>query len=542
MNREARFACNACRRLKRKCPRELPSCTLCIRLEKRCEYPARALGSQRQSNERAVASDPVALNPDNQQSGSRSTSSSSSETLLTGPPPIPASDFPVMYFLDSETCVEPLTPAEPLIAATSASSQLTPEAQGLFDAYFATVHPWLPILSKKRIQRVLLADSSSLSTPLLQCMALLASPSLVSEDAYHSARDALARAETTELPSLSHLQAAILLCTYEIGHALYPSAYLRAGHAARVAVMMGLHDRRHAAQLFGGTRTWTGREEERRAWWAVFCLDRFVSQGVEGLGLAPGAPEPSPGELLPAHKAAWDAGAVGFNEPLFAASFSTSTTLGAFANTCQAALVLGRVLRHRDEARLGGGLAPRFRMAEARQLHGILVALGTHLGGDGEGVLADQGTWVALAMCWSARLILYNMYACNERYSADHERSTEEAEMQKLTLGGIIEVAQATGRFARQVLDLMDDANAYDEHTEGSSYYGGIIPSPLVANTLYAAATECEWFILEQQDSDAAVSLREIVQLLQVTAERWQVAGIYLSQIYKWPGYNSMVS
>ncbi|KAI1632203.1 hypothetical protein F4809DRAFT_656731 [Biscogniauxia mediterranea] len=532
MNRKARFACNACR--------ELPSCTLCIRLEKKCEYPPRALGSHH--HRRSAPDDPTAIDLDNRRSGSSSNSSSgmlAADPRLSSPAPETqqpqlrtCENFPVMYFLDSETCVKPLSPTEALYP-TAASAQPTPEAQAVFEAYFSSVHTWLPILSKKRIQRILVdasaaADNSSIHSLLFQYMRLLASPAPASGAStatpYQVARESLMRAEAAHLPSLALLQSAILLTVYEIAHGVYPAAYLRVGHAA---------------QLFRETRTWNGREEERRAWWAVFCLDRFVNQGVEGL--APCTPEPSPGELLPAHETAWDAGAVGFNEPLFASSFSASTSLGAFANTCQAALILGRVLSHRDEALAGGGLAPGFRMSEARQLHAIPVSLSTHLNCGGE-VLGAEGTWVSLAMCSSARLILYNMYACNERYSAEHERSTEEAEMQKLTLSGIIEVARATGQFARQVLDLTSAAVVGGGYGEDSSYRSGIIPSPLVAHLLYSAATECEWFILEQQDSDAAVSLKEIVELLRVMAGRWQVAGIYLSQIYKWPGYNSMLS
>ncbi|KAI1492885.1 hypothetical protein F5X96DRAFT_690015 [Biscogniauxia mediterranea] len=540
MNRKARFACKACRRLKLKCPRELPSCTLCIRLEKKCEYPPRALGSHHH-HQRSAPDDPTAIDLDNRRSGS--SSSSSSGTLAADPgrsSPAPETqqtqlraceNFPVMYFLDSETCVKPLSPTEAL-HPTAASAQPTPEAQAVFEAYFSSVHPWLPILSKKRIQRILVdasaaADNSSIHSLLFQCMRLLASPAPASgagtATLYQAARESLMRAEAAHLPSLALLQSVILLAVYEIAHGVYTAAYLRVGHAARLAVMMGLHDRRHAAQLFRETRTWTGRED----------------QGAEGL--PPCTPEPSPGELLPAHETAWDAGAVGFNEPLFASSFSASTSLGAFANTCQAALILGRVLSHRNKALAGGGLAPRFRMSEARQLHAILVSLSTHLNCGGE-VLGAEGTWVSFAMCSSARLILYNMYACNERYSAEHERSTEEAEMQKLALGGIIEVARATGQFARQILDLTRAAVVGGGYGEDSSHRSGVIPSPFVAHLLYSAATECEWFILEQQDSDAAVSLREIVELLRVMAGRWQVAGIYLLQIYKWPGYNSKLS
>ncbi|KAI1502545.1 hypothetical protein F5X99DRAFT_417869 [Biscogniauxia marginata] len=559
MTRKARFSCAACRRLKRRCPKELPSCTLCARLKKKCEYPPRALGSYQRLADSIVVLDSENghVDPDNQ------SSCRSSSGALDGLRQSPASetpracDFPVMYFLDSGTCLKPLSPTQPLCpVATSASP--TPEVQALVEEYFSAVHPWLPILSKKRIRQTFVesgASEDALHALLLLCMKLLSEPLPPETPAaatygYLTAKESLLRVESSYFPSLALLQSVILIAVYEISHGIYPAAYLRVGHASRLAIMMGFHDRKHASQMFKETSTWTGREEERRAWWMVFCLERYVNQGIEVLTLC--TPEPSPGELLPSHEASWDDGAVGFNEPLFASSFSASTSLGAFANMCQAALVLGRVLRHRDEAT--ANLALTFRMSEARQLHFILVSLSTHLSSLSESLPHGAGagaTTVSLALCSSARLILYNMYACNERYSSDHERCSEEADMQKLTLGGIVEVTRATGRFARHVLDSMEattgdaedggDDDAVQNHHYGDGGDGGIL-SPLVAHSLYEAATECEWFILEQQDSDAVVWLRDIVKLLRVMARRWQVAGVYLSQIYKWPGYKNVLS
>jgi hypothetical protein len=41
-------------------------------------------------------------------------------------------------------------------------------------------------------------------------------------------------------------------------------------------LIMGLHDRKHAPQLFKEPDTWTLREEERRTWWAAIILDRYI--------------------------------------------------------------------------------------------------------------------------------------------------------------------------------------------------------------------------------------------------------------------------
>jgi hypothetical protein len=90
------------------------------------------------------------------------------------------------------------------------------------------------------------------------------------------AKDLYSRVENSCLISLQLLQSAILIAIYEIGHGIYPAAYLSVGHAARLGNMMGLHDRKNATQLFKEAETWSQCEEERRTWWTVVMLDRYV--------------------------------------------------------------------------------------------------------------------------------------------------------------------------------------------------------------------------------------------------------------------------
>ncbi|KAI0179020.1 hypothetical protein GGR52DRAFT_579071 [Hypoxylon sp. FL1284] len=546
MERRARFACIACRRLKRKCAKELPACSLCIRLEKKCEYPPRA----RESNTGAGHESP----PSSQSTRSRtstngeaeqpSLNSSQSELhieVLEAAKPAQGriDTFPAIFFLDSEVSVKPLpSDCDPPMAPATVLYGLCPDVYGVYEQYFTTVHQWLPILSKKRARRSMTDSdfiSDSPSQLLFLCMKLVSEPLLPEDSAraskmYTRVLEALFKVENSCLPCIQLLQSVILLSVYELGHGIYPAAYLRVGHASRLCVMMGLHDRKHAAQLFKDTVTWTAREEERRAWWAVLCLDRITNQGVDGLPFA--APEPSPGELLPCSEAVWNEGGVGFNEPLFATSFSNNTSLGSFANVCQAAHVLGRVLRHRDELH-NSSLSLQFRIAEAKQLQGILSALCSHLR-EASQVLPslDSSISVALALCFSARLILCDLYACNEKYSTDHGRSSEEAELQREALGCIFETVRFTWQVARQVLDSIDQTGE-----------GGLDNiSPLLCHCLYAVAGESEWLILEQEDSNAGIWLGDFVRLLQAIGRRWQVAHVYLAQISKWPGYQSLVT
>ncbi|KAI0837057.1 hypothetical protein F5Y06DRAFT_297839 [Hypoxylon sp. FL0890] len=539
MDHRARFACIACRRLKRKCPKELPSCSLCVRLEKRCEYPPRARNlHENTSHESSTSSERPSWEDDRQLLSHPPTELHSAFRKGAIPGPGDVYAFPAMYFLDSEVCIRPLPSdsAQP-IAPISSSISLPSEPVTVYERYFSTIHQWLPVLSKKRVRQHMAEGGLALDSPLhllFLCMKLVSEPLPLEVSAktykpYIWVLETLLEVENSRLPCLQLLQSVILISIYEMSHAIYPAAYLRVGHASRLCIMMGFHDRKHATQLFKDPVTWTAREEERRAWWAVFCLDRITSQGVVGFPLS--TPEASSGELLPCPEAPWNEGGVGFNEPLFAASFSNNTSLGSFANVCQAAHVLGRVLRHRSDLH-NSSLDLGFRISEAKQLHQILASLSGHLSDVSQGSPSLGGSVsVSLTLCFSARLSLYDIYACNEKYSTDHGRSSEEAEMQREALVGIFEVVEHIWQLARQILDSIQQGGEAELNTL----------SPLLCHCLYAAAGESEWLLLEQENSSAGQWLKDIVKLLELIGERWQIAGVYLSEIYTWPGYQSCI-
>ena len=70
------------------------------------------------------------------------------------------------------------------------------------------------------------------------------------------------------------LQAGILIAVYEIGHAIYPEAYLSIGHCGRLGQAIGLHDTTGVPQLALEPESEDEIEERRRVWWAVYILDR----------------------------------------------------------------------------------------------------------------------------------------------------------------------------------------------------------------------------------------------------------------------------
>ncbi|KAF2098743.1 hypothetical protein NA57DRAFT_56389 [Rhizodiscina lignyota] len=541
----AALACKSCRanlqrKLKRKCTRELPACSLCVRLEKNCEYPlqphrddsssdgSKTLAERIQYLEQKFVQQEHAPTSNTQEPDVSFAGTTSATSNLPIPPwtswapPSRSRAFPELYILDSDSfsknapeALDPGMPLPPDVVDTLLSSGI----QKICDEYFSGTHSWLPVLIKKRINHQLQSFDSSNNASLallLLCMKLVADGPLEAEKpsatpTYLLAREFWKALENASVITLHLLQSVVLIALYEMGHGIFPAGYLTVGHAARIGILMGLHDRRNAAQLFIQSETWTLREEERRTWWAVIILDRFVHLGTSGLPLA--TPEPGQGDLLPCSDEGWMEGEVGSNHPLFSSTFSANLDIGHFASTCQASHILGRVLKHRDDA--SNRRDRPFRLSEAKQLHRTLVALDSDLVqryfGTGFSLLnGDTGAvFEAFALCCSARLILYDMYGCNEpdQTASQQARLPEDTEMQQIALDGIKEIVTYRMSFLSQPLIMRTD-----------------LASPLVCHSLYHSASECAWFIKENQASDMISAMKTYVDLLMEIGKRWMIA------------------
>lgn len=324
---------------------------------------------------------------------------------------------------------------------------------------------------------------------------------------YAVARSLCSAAESGGFVSLRLLQSLVLLAVYELSHAIYPAAFLTLGRAARLGMLMGFHDRKDAQQLFKPAETWTLREEQRRTWWAIFILDRFVNIDSS---LPPATPEPCQSELLPVNDIDWDNGTVVPSEPLYTKSFSSVTNVGSFAQTCQAAHMLSKVMRHTKARASSQDITELF--PEAQHLHQALSSL--HLSienssSDGtQSQTLEPSTFPALALCCSSRLVLYNQYACNEPLGLSTNGPIAlETELQKVGLEGIRAIASSTSRL------LARDTGA----------------CPFVARFLYHAATECAWFIKENHEQIMYDALEDILNELRSMSEHWGLAKEYIS-------------
>jgi hypothetical protein len=387
---------------------------------------------------------------------------------------------------------------------------LGPDRGTVFEGYLSSAHDWFPMISKKLIRKEL-ADISTHPeaglTLLLVCMKLVTS-SPGSQPAqlplYLLAKSLCSAAEASGGISLRLVQSLTLLSLYEVAHSIYPGAFIDIGRAARLAALAGLSDRKSTVRLFKPNDTWTSREEGRRTWWAIFVLDRYIN--VEDNAMPFAMPEPTSDQLLPVNDDDWDNGNIAASEALYAKSFSNATSLGSFAKMCQAAYLLGKVGQH-AEASLSATDMSSF-ASEALQLGQTLGSFHRALDEaeliDGTPPTTESCRQAARAICISAQFKLCQMYGCNniERPAA-REFVAEETEMQSFVLERTKSLALETvPNLARNIS-------------------GG----PLIARALYVAATECAWFIREDDESAMYVALWTLIGRLRYMGERWAVAG-----------------
>lgn len=195
------------------------------------------------------------------------------------PERIVSSDFPSIYFLDYQLYQRSI--AEIPKITTAIPSDLHALTEGIREhakVYFRRVHPWLPFLSKKLFNERLLSPliPRGIDVALLFACVNLISSIPDGENTrtreYLIIKSALLEAEVAGVLSIRVFQAWILLCVYEIGHGIYPSAYVSIGACAKYGSALGLS--RHNTGGPEQTLNWIEAEERIRAWWAIVILDR----------------------------------------------------------------------------------------------------------------------------------------------------------------------------------------------------------------------------------------------------------------------------
>lgn len=147
------------------------------------------------------------------------------------------------------------------------------------EAFFRYANPWAPFISRKNFVERVLNPLGGRRVENLLLMAAIRLVMTVPEGdprttAYCNLKKALLEVELKGNMTFRILQALVLTATYELGHSIYPSAYLTMGYCARYGIALGVN--RTIESCPSTTANLANTEEERRTWWAIILLDRYA--------------------------------------------------------------------------------------------------------------------------------------------------------------------------------------------------------------------------------------------------------------------------
>lgn len=147
--------------------------------------------------------------------------------------------------------------------------------------FFKHIHQWLPFISKKRFYDLYLQPSFRSRPDVVLLLLALKLITTFPPAGSRSPRTALYNStkhfylKVEEFSSILVLQAGVLVALYELGHGIYPAAFLSIGACARYAHALGINVSRTVPTR--RVLTLVEVEERRRVWWAIVILDRFVA-------------------------------------------------------------------------------------------------------------------------------------------------------------------------------------------------------------------------------------------------------------------------
>ncbi|KAK0729307.1 hypothetical protein B0T21DRAFT_292626, partial [Apiosordaria backusii] len=324
------------RLFRRKCDKILPTCSLCARMSRLCDYTTTDSTSQQQQQGPQPSSEELAtlqarlseleerLNNASQSQPQRQLPQPSITNIDIDPlPPLPPkppspfwsplttpSKFPTSLFLDLDAFNWSTTPIPapnvPIPGEVLDILSRGTTVQDTATEFFQGTHAWFPFISKKRMELGLsLWEAGPELAFLFLAMKLVNTP--VNEGVepgqnplYVAAKRFWGLLEQGGSVSLQFLQGMVLVAVYELGQGVYPAAWVSVGVLGRWVEVLGLPGFRGGGGFWG--TTWTESEERRRVWWAVYILDRFICLGNKKRFCMP---EPDDSLILPVDDKAW---------------------------------------------------------------------------------------------------------------------------------------------------------------------------------------------------------------------------------------------
>ena len=221
--------------------------------------------------------------------------------------------------------------------------------------FFNGTHQRLPTVSKLRFEQDLQSLTTSpsagfaalcLSILLMQQMPMGKATNMQSS-LYFKVKNVITLLETTGDLSLDLVHCRVLVSFYEMGHGLHRAAYLSLAGCARAARVLGLHKKRWRDLQADSDKL--ALEEEKRTWWAIVLMDRFINLCNGDAFFV--TENPARTDPLPVEDLLWSESLSRADlESLIAAAPLLDTpfniTVGQLARECQISHLAGHVVRH----------------------------------------------------------------------------------------------------------------------------------------------------------------------------------------------------
>ena len=187
-----------------------------------------------------------------------------------------SSTFPAAFFLDVQAFQRhKMTAPIPQMAIPGHVQKAIGtafEIRAIVGAHFFSVFTWMAIVSKNKIYEEITVSPEALAPDvalLVLSMKLLndmLSGGLQEPRSllYLMAKEFFTSVESRGIGSIRLLQSGVLIALYEMGHAIYPEAYLAIGRVGRIGQAIGLQDTSGIPQLALEPEAWDEMEERRR--------------------------------------------------------------------------------------------------------------------------------------------------------------------------------------------------------------------------------------------------------------------------------------
>ncbi|KAL7940805.1 hypothetical protein V8C42DRAFT_336403 [Trichoderma barbatum] len=504
------LSCHQCRRLKRRCDRQYPCCTLCHQRRIACDYP-------HQRKERVRRRD---IDSPNEVSSSASHQPSRNVAADTNLHNLPSRlgqenaenahyqlseldelDLLAASFLDPDHFILAQLEAKKKNAAiTKTAADLVGsvgDIQATAHVFFETIHVWMPIVSKQQFQEHLLQGLSFRRAELfllVLAMKLCSSRVTVAKSMlYRTVKQFYFDVESSGRLSIQTLQAAVLIAIYELGHGIYPAAIISVANCARIGALLGIDKSLNTWGLISGV-PWIQLEERRRIWWAIIILDRFMNLCYPKRYLV--TPDPDPESYLPVDDGDWDSG-LSKPEDAVTLRLSSQVHIGRFARFAHAVPLFSQALSRLDEE--------PHNTAQLRRTILSLINLGAE-----EGVTNRVLFCTLNAVSYIAVFVLDNPSSPSS--TEDNGRPTEKF----VSPETISALQHAVKVMTRESLEYV--SQDCDDKL-----------SPFLLHMLYKALIAC---LRMKHDPPAGLDIASNIQVLKLALERfknrWLVAGTYL--------------